>query len=77
MCGGTKFTSPVDAGFETTDRAWIVKPRSDNVVLDASWLSESNNWGRKWLCTSSRNCGELLGVSAGSMATPTLWDGMW
>ena len=35
---GTKFTSPVGAGLKTTDRAWIVKPRSDNVVLDASRL---------------------------------------
>ena len=42
---GTKFTSSVSTGFETTDRAWIVKPRSDNVVLDASRLSESNHWG--------------------------------
>ena len=50
MCVGTKFTSHVGTGFETADRAWIVKPSSDNMVLDASRLSECNHWGgREWL----------------------------
>ena len=74
MCTGTKFTSPVGTGFETTDRACIVMPSSNkmwslmllgflNATIGGTGMalySLSDLWRVRRLTT-----------------TPILRDGMW